>query len=788
LIVLLFVRSLATPGVVIPDVRFDANGLVIHEITTSGLVAFGVFILYILRSIVLFRQERNRRGADYLALSLLILLLGVAFRSFIYAPFPILSFSNALSAMMLAYGVISQQIFNPLRERTVELSREMEERKEAEKALEKSLGALRESEAKYRLLAENISDVIWTVDMDLNVTYISPSVYRTRGYTPGEAMQLKLTDHLTPDSMALAASVLAKELAVEAQEGIDLKRTRTLQLEFLRKDRSTYWGEVNLTFIRDTEGKATGILGVSRDINERKRAEEALRVSEARFRDMADMLPQAVYETDTQGILTYANRYAFDLFGYTREDFEKGLNVFQMIVPEDRERAGSAIQAVLTGNPPSIDRKYRALRKDGTSFPVANYSSPIVHKDSTSGLRGILVDMTEHEKAKEEKERLQAQLIQAQKMESVGRLAGGVAHDFNNMLGTIIGNAELAKMQMDPADPLSKHIREILKASSRSADLVRQLLAFARKQTVSPKVLDLNDTLEGMLKMLRRLIGEDIELHWIPGQDLWPVRIDPSQIDQIMANLAVNARDAIVGVGKLTIETKKMTLDEAYCSDHPGFVPGQYSVLAVSDDGVGMSKDVLENIFEPFFTTKEVGKGTGLGLATVYGIVKQNNGFINVYSEPGTGTTFRIYFPRFQGEVDAAPETVDVKALPRGSETVLLAEDEGPLMNIARDILTRLGYTVLAASKPSEALSLAESHLGEIHLLLTDVVMPEMNGRELLEKLHTRRPGMKSLFMSGYTANVVAHHGVLEEGVHFIEKPFSPRALAEKVREVLDKG
>jgi CheY-like chemotaxis protein len=373
-------------------------------------------------------------------------------------------------------------------------------------------------------------------------------------------------------------------------------------------------------------------------------------------------------------------------------------------------------------------------------------------------------------------------------MESVGRLAGGIAHDFNNQLTAILGNVELAMEETAPSDPLHEHLEEIHKAGRRSADLVRQLLAFARKQTVSPKVLDLNDTVSGMLNMLRRLIGEDIDLAWMPGHDIWPVKVDPSQIDQILANLAVNARDAIAGAGRVTIETENVTFSEAYCAEHPGSIPGQYALLAVSDDGVGMSKDVLEHLFEPFFTTKEVGKGTGLGLATVYGIVKQNGGFINVYSEPCEGTTFKIYLPRFETEAVETELEDKPLTLQGGTETVLMVEDEAAILKLGKAMLESLGYKVLTANTPQDAIRLAGEHSGAIHLLLTDVVMPQMSGRELAEQIKSIRADLKFLYMSGYTANVIAHHGVLEEGIQFIEKPFSKEDFAAKVREALDKG
>ena len=395
-------------------------------------------------------------------------------------------------------------------------------------------------------------------------------------------------------------------------------------------------------------------------------------------------------------------------------------------------------------------------------------------------------DITERKHAEREQARLQEQLTQSQKMEAVGRLAGGVAHDFNNMLGVIIGHAELALMEVDPSDPIHHDLQEISRAAERSAALTRQLLAFARRQTVALKVVDLNEAVAGTLNMLRRLVGEDIDLAWLPGRDLWQVKIDPSQIDQILANLVVNARDAIPGVGRITIETANAVLDEAYCADHAEFMVGSYTVLAVSDNGVGMSKEVLERIFEPFFTTKTDGRGTGLGLATVYGIIKQNGGFINVYSELGQGSTFKIYFTRFETEAVEAPIEITAPASNQSPATVLIVEDETAILDLAKAILERQGYPVLAASSPSEAIALVRSYPDPIHLLVTDVVMPEMNGRDLAKGLRSLRPGLKCLYMSGYTANVIAHHGVLDEGVLFIQKPFSVHELSAKVREALE--
>jgi len=376
--------------------------------------------------------------------------------------------------------------------------------------------------------------------------------------------------------------------------------------------------------------------------------------------------------------------------------------------------------------------------------------------------------------------------LQAQKMESIGRLAGGVAHDFNNMLNVILGHAELAVDQIDPMSPLFGDIQEIRKAAKRSADLTRQLLAFARKQTISPKELDLNDAVEAMLTMLRRLIGENIDLVWLPGARASRVRIDPSQLDQILANLCVNARDAIGEVGKVTIETANVAFDEEYCASHVDFTPGNYVMIAFSDNGCGMEKQTLAHIFEPFFTTKDIGKGTGLGLATVYGIVKQNEGFVNVYSEPGHGTTFKIYLPRLKAPAEQDKTEKLGKTAQGGTETLLVVEDEPSILNMSVIMLKKMGYRVLSAGSPLEAIRVAENCKDEIHLLMTDVVMPEMNGRELAQQLQAKFPGLKRLFVSGYTENVIAHHGVLEPGVFFLQKPFSKDELACALRRVLD--
>ncbi|MBI5380776.1 MAG: response regulator [Opitutae bacterium] len=456
-----------------------------------------------------------------------------------------------------------------------------------------------------------------------------------------------------------------------------------------------------------------------------------------------------------------------------------------LLHPEDRAGVDQAIAGHLAGRSAQLQCEYRVHSQSGRFCWV--FCQAKAQRDATGRpvrLVGAVTDITERRQAEMEKEKLQGQLIQAQKMESVGRLAGGVAHDFNNMLQAILGNAALVREAVPPGDPLGEHVEEIQKAAQRSADLTRQLLAFARKQTVSPQVVDLNAAVFGTLKLLQRLIGESIQLVWVPGRDLWAIKIDPSQIDQILANLTVNARDAIAGAGQISITTGNVVIDRDQTEANPDAVLGDFVQLVVSDTGHGMDRETHAHLFEPFYTTKGVGEGTGLGLATVYGIVKQNGGFINVNSAPGRGTEIKIYLPRC-GDAPASASTATVAPSLRGTETVLLVEDEAQILQLGRRILERNGYTVLSARQPAEALQIVAQHTAPIHLLITDVVMPQMNGRELQERLVAMKPGLRCLFMSGYTADVIAHQGVLTEGINFIQKPFSNESLCRAVREIL---
>ncbi len=517
------------------------------------------------------------------------------------------------------------------------------------------------------------------------------------------------------------------------------------------------------------------ILAVVRDISERKQIDDERR----RLMAAIEQAAETIVITDSKGTIQYVNPAFEKVTGYTRQE-AMGANPRILKSGEHDADFYKDMWKTLTGGK-TWNKQIINRRKDGTRYVEEASISPVRDESGkTMNYVAVKHDVT-HEIQLEEQYR------QAQKMDSVGRLAGGVAHDFNNMLGVILGNAQLALMRVNSSEPLHKDLQEIEKAAKRSADITRQLLAFARKQTIAPRILDLNEAVANMLKMLQRLIGENIALAWIPEVTMCSVKIDPGQIDQLLANLCVNARDAITDVGKISIETKNITLDTAYCADHAGFIPGEYVQLAVSDNGCGMAPEIQGNIFDPFFTTKELGKGTGLGLATVYGIVKQNNGFINVYSEPGQGTVFRIYLLRHLGK-DVEKQEKRCSEVKGGHETVLLVEDEAAILKMTKKMLESMGYHVLPVATPKEAIAFAASNTGQIDLLLTDVVMPEMNGMDLTKQLLEMYPDLKNLFMSGYTANVIAHHGILNEGVHFIQKPFSRQDLAASVRKTLDEA
>ncbi len=644
------------------------------------------------------------------------------------------------------------------------------QRYEAER--HRAAAALRESEERLRLALEAANQGLYDLNVVTGEAQVSPEYATMLGYDPAEFRETNdaWVARLHPDDREPVAAVYRDYIA---------GRIPAYQVEFRQRTRSGDWKwilSLGRIQARDAQGRPLRMLGTHTDITARKLAEEALRESEERFRTVVQNVQAVIYILDRDGVFELSEGMGLQALGLEPGEVV-GRSALEMY--RDYPVIVAALERALAGD------ETRAVFDVGESAFDTVMTPRLDADGKVTGVIGLATDITAQRRAEHEKERLQAQLLHAQKMESVGRLAGGVAHDFNNMLSAIIGHTELAMLQDGPDDPVQSHLREIEAAATRSADLVRQLLAFARKQTVTPRILDLDATIARMVGMLQRLIGEGVELVWQPGSAPWLVSIDPSQVDQLLTNLCVNARDAISGVGRVTIETGCRTVDADDCRDQPEFTPGQYVVLTVSDNGSGASPEVVERMFEPFFTTKDVGRGTGLGLATVYGIVKQNGGFIDVRSDPGFGTAIGIFLPRSAG-AEAPAATTSARTPTGAGETLLLVEDDLALLNVTRTMLQRLGYTVLAAATPREALDLAADHGDLIRLLVTDVVMPQMNGRELAERIGELRPGLRCLFMSGYTADVIAHHGVVDDSVAFLQKPFSLEELGRRVRETLD--
>jgi PAS domain S-box-containing protein len=579
--------------------------------------------------------------------------------------------------------------------------------------------------------------------------------------------------------------VKVKKQITDFIQQADPKALFLSEQRMVRSDGETRWFEARGRLRLGTDGRPEIFLGTFLDITRYKRIENQLRTSEQRFRELAELLPQTVYEMDLDGRLTYVNQFAYKMFGYSPEDFEKGLNAMEMLIPDDRERVLTNIARIINGQE-LPEEAYTGLGQDGTQFPVRVFASPIKRGDTIEGLRGIVVDMSEQAHLLKEKSKLEEQYQQAQKMEAIGRLAGGVAHDLNNLLLPILGYAEILLEDFSAADSRKQSIEQIHRAGLRAKDLVRQLLAFGRKQALEVKIVDLNRVIGGFEKLLRRTIREDIEIRTTLPPGLSAIRVDVGQIEQIIMNLSVNAQDAMPEGGCLSIETGEIEIDESYAERHRGAKPGRFVKLTIKDTGQGMTREVRERIFEPFFTTKEKGKGTGLGLSTVYGIVKQHDGYIWVYSEPGKGAAFELHFPAMTTaalEPEEAP--VALRRMP-GAETIMVVEDEDNVRKLTASILKRQGYTVLSAASGEQCLNLLSDHKDPLHLLLTDVIMPSMNGRELFEKLVVRFPTLKVLYMSGYADDVIGQFGVLEEGLDFIQKPFSIQKLAAKVRSVLD--
>jgi len=626
----------------------------------------------------------------------------------------------------------------------------------------------RRTEEDLRRLASIVAcsdDAITSKTLEGIITSWNAGAERIYGYSSKEAIG-------KPSSM-----LVPMDCPDETPEILEcLKRGETVdhfETVRLRKDGKEIQVEITISPIRDEMERIVGASTIARDISGRKRREDEL----SRLAALVENSNDAIIGKTLDGIITHWNSGAQRIYGYSAaEIIGKSVSI---LFPSGGSSEIIEMMEKIKGGERVVTSDTIRVRHDGKEIHVALTLSPI--KDSGGQVFGVSTvarDVTENK-------RLEAMFRQSQKMEAVGQLAGGVAHDFNNLLGVILGYSELLLDRMSPSDPERKSIEEIQKASERGALLTRQLLAFSRKQVLEPKVLDLNAVVKGMEKMLHRIIGEHMESLVVLNPALGRVRADSGQLEQVILNLVVNARDAMLQGGKLTIETANVQLDAEYAAQHPSTVPGPHVMVSVSDTGCGMDEKTKAHIFEPFFSTKDSGKGTGLGLSTVYGIVKQSEGSIWVYSEVGIGTTFKVYLPRVDMALDIAPASDKFEKPKGGSQTILIVEDDGALLHVAHRSLEERGYAILTAQSPADAINICESHLGPIDLMVTDVVMPGMNGTQLATRLSALRPEMKVLYVSGYTDDTIVRHGVLEPGVAFLQKPFSARTLARKVGEVL---
>lgn len=764
---------------------------------------------------------------------------------------------------------------------------------------------LRESEEKWRAITENISDVVWIVNLQFEPLYVSPAVEKVLGFTLDEYLQKKVEDRYPKDILQKMYLMLVEELENDSKPGIDKNRTRIVEIQEYRKDGTLADLSLHAKFLRDETGKPNAMMGISRDISEQKKAlkeiqryklifekslneiyifdaksllftyvnqaainnlgysieelkhmtpvdikpeftlqqfqallqplrdgaeksivfetihkrkdgstydievhlqlmhvegedfftaiiiditqrkqfEEQLKESEEKFRILAESTPMTImmYQDDNW---IYANPAAEALLGYTEEEL-CAMNFWDVVHPDDkaiiRER-GSKRQK---GEVAPVGYEFRVIDKNGTVKWVLLYGATVMYKGKPAGLISV-IDITDRKKIEEEKRKLQEQLLQSQKMEAIGTLAGGVAHEFNNMLNIISGHAELALLNIQQDNPACGDILKIKNAAQRSAEITKKLLTFARKQEDKFSIVNVNTAIDSMIGMIKRLIGENIQLVWQPVKKELSVHIDEVSIDQILVNLIVNARDAIKDHGLIGITTDSVTIEDEVALQH-SVLPGEYALIEVADNGIGMDEETLEHIFDPFFTTKEVGKGTGLGLSTVYGIVKNHGGFIDVNSEKGKGTAFRIYIPLFiERRYHAQYHEDAVQNLFRSTETILIVEDEASILKMIKKMLEILGYTVLEASDPFKALEIVKNYIGTIHLLITDVIMPKMNGVDLSKLVSAIHPRIKVIYTSGYSAEVLTKHNIKISDVNYLKKPVSFAILASVVRNALD--
>ncbi len=644
--------------------------------------------------------------------------------------------------------------------------RDISERKNVEKAL-------RESENRYRLLADNVTDVIWIRDINLGLTYISPSVTDQLGYTVEEAKALTLEENWTPDSFKLIKQVLIDELELENKEKTDLSRSQTIEVEAKCKDGSTKWVEAKMNFLRDQDGQPIGIIGVARDVSERRRAEAALKESEEKYRTVLEANPDPVIVYDIEGKVIYFNPAFTRVFGWKLDErLDKKMDVF---VPEDAwPETQKMIKKVLAGERFS-SVETRRYTKRGNLIPVS--VSGAIYKDQDGSPLGSVINLRDIS----EQKKLEAQLHQAQKMEAIGTLAGGITHDFNNLLMGIQGRTSLMLMGIDSSHPHSEHLKGIENYVISAADLIKQLLGFARSGKYEVKTINLNDLIKRENQMFGRT-KKEVNIHEKFEKDLWSIDADQGQIEQVLLNMHVNAWQAMPGGGNLYVQTENVIIDKDFVKPHH-VEPGKFVKVSITDTGVGMDKATQQRIFDPFFTTKEMGRGTGLGLASSYGIIKNHGGFIDVYSAKGEGATFNIYLPASAKKV--LKEKRLKKEILRGTETVLLVDDEEIITSVGKELLSNLGYNVLIAKNGKEAIQTYQENHKQIDIVILDMILPEMGGGKIYDALKEINPDMKVVLSSGYSIDGEATE-IMERGCDgFLQKPFKIGELSRKLREVL---
>jgi PAS domain S-box-containing protein len=664
------------------------------------------------------------------------------------------------------YFLVSRPLLRALKEREKSNQRLLEAHADLESRVTERTAALRASEERYRALFENNPASMWVYDEEtLAFLAVNQSACRQYGYSHEEFLDMTIRDIRPGGDVPALLEHIAGESGSHQEAGVWRHR---------RKDGTIF--EVEITSDRVIFGEREATLVLAKDLTKRRRAEESVQ----KLLFAVEQAENVIFMTDPDGAITYVNPAFETVYGFSREE---ALGKTPRILKSgqyDRSFYKRFWQKLLAGE--SVHGEIVNKRHDGQLVTVEERVNPFLNAEGRRiGFIAVQDDVTQSRL-------LEEQFRQSQKMEAVGRLAGGVAHDFNNLLTVILGYSDVLLQGLEPG-PLREAAQEVRGAGKRAAALTRQLLAFSRKQALVPEVLDLGDVVSGLSSMVERLIGEEVKVSVVVSPGLGRVKADRGQLEQVVMNLAVNARDAMPKGGSLIFELQNVELDDAYTATHAEVKPGPYVLLAISDTGTGMDAETQKRIFEPFFTTKEAGKGTGLGLSTVYGIVHQSGGSIDVYSESGRGTTFKVYLPRFAG--DAAVPRADSglhPTLATESETVLVVEDEAAIRQLTKLILQKAGYTVLLAESPVAAERIAGSHPGPIHLLLTDVVMPGMRGPELAERLLRARPDLRVLYMSGYTDNAIAHHGFLDAGTELLQKPFTPNGLMKKIREVLGRS